>query len=241
MRIHQIGLLLMLALLPLSLLAQTPQSHEKGLSSNTAYQLGDLDSVNLFNGNLVLRIPIGQTYPVTPSFAYGLTLTYNANGWDYRDERSCVFDGSVQRYTVPKPDPHTNAGFGWQLHVGLLYPPGVEDFTEEGGWLYVSPDGAEHHLGSELRPGHPATPHVGTFYSGEGSYLRLRHYPTGMPNSCDRRSGTSTTACATLEFPDGLIHEFRNFAATSSGPIWRVTKMRDRFDNFVHVDYLANP
>jgi len=47
--------------------AQQFPSQQRGLLADTAYQSGDLDTVNLFNGNLSVALPLGQPYPVGPS------------------------------------------------------------------------------------------------------------------------------------------------------------------------------
>src|SRR5258708_21365214 len=54
----------------------------RGFNPEGLYQFGNVDSINLFNGNLILTLPIGQSYPVTSSFGYQLTLTYNSKAWD---------------------------------------------------------------------------------------------------------------------------------------------------------------
>src|SRR5262245_61373209 len=58
--------------------AQQFPSQQRGLTADTAYQSGELESVNLFNGNLSLSIPLGQPYPVGPSFSLSFTLRYNS-------------------------------------------------------------------------------------------------------------------------------------------------------------------
>ncbi|MCB1037491.1 MAG: hypothetical protein KDD47_26910, partial [Acidobacteria bacterium] len=118
-----IGLLgLVAGLLPAATAgAQEFASQTRGTSANTAYQVGDIDTVNLFNGNLSLAIPIGPRYPVGGGLSYGLTLTYNSNHWDYEDD-SCLGTqggpGVTLRYQVPTPDPENNAGLGWNLTLG---------------------------------------------------------------------------------------------------------------------------
>jgi hypothetical protein len=54
-----------------------------GFQPDGLYQFNDLDSINLFSGNVVVRIPIGPKYPVGGSLSYQLMLTHNSNVWDY--------------------------------------------------------------------------------------------------------------------------------------------------------------
>ncbi|MEE8507949.1 MAG: hypothetical protein V3T07_02695, partial [Myxococcota bacterium] len=102
-------------------LAQQFPSQQRGLSADTAFQIGAVDRVNLFNGALTLTIPLGQSYPVGPNLSYGLTLSYSSNGWDYEDAE--CFDtgqGMTVDYSIPLESPHTNAGFGWRIVPGKL-------------------------------------------------------------------------------------------------------------------------
>jgi hypothetical protein len=59
------GLVLTAALLATtSLPAQQHPSHERGFDPEKVYQLGDLDSVNLLNGNVAITLPLGLSFPV---------------------------------------------------------------------------------------------------------------------------------------------------------------------------------
>ncbi|MEM9558327.1 MAG: hypothetical protein AAGC60_29005, partial [Acidobacteriota bacterium] len=53
---------------------------ERGFSQVTGYDFGALDHVNLFNGNLVVTLPIGQAFEGDGALAYRLALVYNAMG-----------------------------------------------------------------------------------------------------------------------------------------------------------------
>src|ERR1700755_1760370 len=75
---------LLLAIAAMPLLAQKHPNIELGFNADKLYQFTTLDAVNLFNGNLVVTIPMGQRYPVNDEFSYGLTLVYNSKVWDYR-------------------------------------------------------------------------------------------------------------------------------------------------------------
>ena len=64
-----------------ALCAQQPNL-EKGFHAGKVFASGDIDHVNLFNGNLNVTIPIGQRYRVSSSLDYGLTLIYSGNNWN---------------------------------------------------------------------------------------------------------------------------------------------------------------
>jgi hypothetical protein len=162
--------------------AQQYPSQQRGLSADTAFQVGAIDHVNLFNGGLTLTLPLGPSYPVGPNLSYGLTLSYSSNGWDYED--AVCLDGMVNRYSIPIESPHTNAGFGWRIVPGKILTRNESPFVPAA--RYVGPDGSERGFYEELHPGYPATPQSNTWFSNDSTYLRLRRYTAG--------SGVCTTA-----------------------------------------------
>jgi len=70
--IHRYAIVSLLAALPA--LAQHPNL-ERGVAADKVYQFGNIDQINLFNGNLSLTIPIGGDRPVSERLSYGLTLS----------------------------------------------------------------------------------------------------------------------------------------------------------------------
>src|SRR5258708_26874965 len=105
---HRATLILLSAgiFLAASVSAQQFPSLERGFAPNKYFSFGDIDSINSFNGNLTLQIPLGPSYPVNGGFSYRLTLAYNSKVWDYEEISSLVL-------TVPNRD--SNAGMGWTL------------------------------------------------------------------------------------------------------------------------------
>src|SRR5436853_2277336 len=75
-----LALLLMLAA---SAGAQLHPNLGRGFAADKVYDFLDLDSVNRFNGNLTLRIPVGQTYSGSGTLSYQFALVYNSSCWDY--------------------------------------------------------------------------------------------------------------------------------------------------------------
>ena len=63
-------------------LAQQHPNKEKGFNPDRLYDFKGLDTINTFNGNLLITIPLGQRYNVNASLSYGLTLVYNGVVWD---------------------------------------------------------------------------------------------------------------------------------------------------------------
>jgi len=208
--VKRLALLLSLALVPAGLLADTFPSQERGFQAEKAYHLGDFDTINLFNGNLVLTIPIGGTYPVGGGLSYGLTLIYNSNAWDYEQTDS--------ETTQALPSRRSNAGMGWRLSLGELLDP-LNPASESEHWVYIGSDGAEHTFYPNLHEGET----VGTAqYTRDNSYLRLRDV------------GSNQKA---VEFPDGTIQTFTQYGwdwdlvriEGSFGNWASITHNRDRF------------
>ncbi len=183
---------------------------ERGFETAKAYAMGEIDNVNLFNGNLILTIPIGNSYHVGGHLSYGLNLVYNGKSWDWYQET-----GGLSRAMAPWD---SNAGFGWQLHFGKLVRPGRSAYGEPDSWVYLSPDGGEHEFFASLHPGEPETP--GIAYTRDGSYLRLK---------------LTSPVSATVEFPNGIKHTFGKMDAIEQ---W-LTRMEDAFGNSMTVSYPA--
>ncbi len=236
-----LSVLLLALLLAQSAVADTPMpSQQRGTSADTAYQVGQLDQVNLFNGNLTVRLPLGLTYPLGPELSYGLALAYNSNGWDsQRDSCPQLGGHGVVSYNFPVADANANAGFGWHLHLGRLLAsepvPGVPQ-----NWGYLSPDGGQHTFYDSLHPGPEgsllpsAGAQPGVRFTKDGTYLRLREHPQSS-TFCTTPVGFAGS-CRTVEFPDGRVHEFHNFGDAVASD-WRVTRQRDRFANFLDIRY----
>lgn len=250
--------------------AQSQHANQsRGFDANGVYSTRDVDSVNLFNGNLVLTIPVGGTYPVGGGLSYSLKLVYNSSLWNHKEicpvqttgyytnwahfgsqgellwmeqpypnandgEIITPRDSGSECFTIAEPNPETNAGMGWQLSLGKLFPPRYDQAdanpfsTEKQNWVYVSPDGAEHSFyvrlhesdAPEAGDGDPRTDTV--TYTRDGSYLRMR---------------TLDGVERLIEFPDGQVHHFRDYGPAGR-PDWRLTKMRDQFTNYVNVAYV---
>lgn len=211
---------IVIALMPAIVLASDP-NQVRGFSPDRVYQIGDVDHVNVLNGNVIVRLPLGQVYRAGPTLEYQLALTYNSKIWDYKFEDysfpGCESDpvGCSLRYGIPEKK--SNAGFGWTLSLGRLIPATSE--APLRGWIYAAPDGSEHEFTDVISPPPPEAP--GIFdpvraRTADGSFLRLDRY------SPDRRD---------VSFPDGHI---KTFDAAGN-----LTEMRDRHGNWIRIAYTA--
>ena len=130
-----LALLLLLAL-PCVAAAQDPNL-QRGFAPGKLYDMMGLDSVSTFNGNLNVRIPLGQTYSAGPVLQYQFVLAYNSKIWEFEYLSGVRPPGDPRKR--PVPDTRSNAGLGWRLTLGELYPPKViTGMPPTAGWTYVA-------------------------------------------------------------------------------------------------------
>lgn len=226
---------LFLSALALPLYAQLQEQHPntaRGFSPEKMYDFGEVDSVNMFNGNLTLRMPVGERLSVNGVLAYQLTLTYNSNCWEYYHEPD---DSGISRPRNPsgmllhaKPAKRANAGMGWMLSMGrLITMSSTTDPSGKNG-IYESPDGADHNLYPSL---HGESPDGVHYYSRDGSYIR---------------AVSTATEEWTVELADGTKQRFHRVipsgnpwpdTTTVAGTELRLREISDRFGNSVSVGY----
>jgi hypothetical protein len=172
---------------------------------------GAPDGVSPFNGSLSIRIPIFGTYPVGGSFAYGLSLAYTGNVWDFQE----VCTSGVCK-TQAIPGRRSNAGLGWTLSLGRLYPPTSDPqsspINTSNQWLLISADGSDHLFYSTLHAGESSD--TGFRYTRDGSYMRMKDLAGGLHE---------------IEMPNGEIHKF--------GADNRIVQIRDRYGNRLDITY----
>src|SRR5437588_12940789 len=87
-----------------------------GFSPGGVYDIHDLDTINAFNGNLNLRIPLGPQFKVNALISYQFALVYNTHLWRY-DE-------------LDQPEPHYEAVEARSFNAGLDWSLGFGDVVE---------------------------------------------------------------------------------------------------------------
>ncbi len=207
---------------------------QKGNAPDTVHAIENIDSVNLFNGNLSLRIPLGQSYPVNGGLSYGLTLVYNSNPWEVKASsrlecRKNDEPGAQNPFYAKTLDRLSNAGPGWMLNLGRFAP--VEDLLPDAtrpAFTYVSGDGSFHGLHPELHWDDETT-YPGVYHTRDGSFIRM------LVNATCQSPGSSP--CRKLELPDGSHQEFRDVGGPYEN--FRPTLIADAFGNQVAIEYGA--
>lgn len=200
--------LLVLLLITFSGAAQTHPNLERGFSPDKAYQMGEIDSVNLFNGNITLTIPLGTTSAISEKLSLGLTASYNSKLWEPKPIPSSEGSNATHRL---RPEDESNAGFGWLVSLGRLT-------GASGGWKYQGPDGGIHDFRSKLHPSDPST--TGVYYTTDGTYLRLREVGSN----------------SFVDFPDGIVQEYRPWV-DGTETRYRLHATRDPHGNYFTIDY----
>lgn len=199
--------------------AQEHPNLGKGFATDKLYQSEGPDSINTFNGNLNITIPIGPRYPVNGALSYGLQLVYNAKPWASRQD--CIASGpQAGCYNAVWPSESSNAGLGWSIGMGRLLSPN-DTYNTSGLWVYESPDGSQHTFFPTLHNGEPVVSDV--FYTRDGTYLRMKNGPADPLYGYPSRD---------IEFPDGTIHRFYFLIGSEQR-----SEMRDRFGNWVRYTW----
>ena len=201
-------------------IAQKPAPIELGFKPERVYEFGSIDHVNVFNGNVLVTVPIGLTFPVSSHLQYGLKLVYNSKMWDYKYVQAAPEEPI---YYWARPNIRSNAGTGWRMTMGRLLPP--HDWTvgqyreEDRTWTYEGPSGDEHTLSNTTYspPGTPVDSDAAILFTHDGSHLRM------VKVNASRRK---------VEFPDGTFHTFDLCRGD-----WWLTEISDRFANKVSITY----
>jgi len=195
-----------------SIFAQDTPDTSRGFMPQNVYDFRGMDTVAMFNGNLNVHIPLGQTYRVNGRMPYQFGLFYNSNNWDYEQQNN----GGL----VAVPFGRSNAGFGWTFSLGEFY--GEDPYNRDPlHAIYVSPDGAEHTLG-----GTNAT----YGYSADASQLRV-HFVNNYTDIVEFPDGAKHT------FTRLQKRVGDDWIADSNGTTWRLTAMADAFGNTLSIRY----
>ncbi|HVE72176.1 MAG TPA: hypothetical protein VNI54_12475, partial [Thermoanaerobaculia bacterium] len=241
--------------------AQDHPNGARGFKAESVYQTSDVDNVNLFNGNLLVTVPLGQTYHVGGNLSYSLNLVYNGQMWSYR---------KFLRFATAVPGSQSNVALGWQLTLGELTAPATVpragdnvtqyDIGEPGPWTFTSPDGASHPFIGGIHPEEsrattaPATRQVPVLgYTTDNTYMRLHGGDWELID--DQVDLKKWAVRVTVQMPTGLSYRFRsqNTIASNERPVYApgaptvitsryfLESISDAFGNRVEIRYYSSP
>ncbi|HEX8151947.1 MAG TPA: hypothetical protein VF698_02425, partial [Thermoanaerobaculia bacterium] len=208
--------------------AQKSRIDEVGFSPGRAYHTEDIDSVNMFNGNLTVAIPLGPSYQVGSSLSYQFHLTYNSASYEY-DTYPC--QSNPDGCSVEYPNRSSNAGIGWRVSLGQLFPPSDSSYgtlARPRTYIYESPSGGQYkfvYTGNDDKP-----VLFGVAEDDPAAKVSLRMTRLN-PNTRE------------IEFPNGEVHTFTHETdrvGESFNPVWRLAQIRDRkvaAVNYVNITY----
>ncbi len=124
------GFAVMTLLLVAAPLSSADENEAIGFSPNHVFESAiNGENVDVLNGNVNLRIPIGQRFMLNDWFGYQIQLYYNSKIWRIETKNSAFANG---------PDWY---GRGVTLHFGRIYH---DPMDLDGVYHYETPDGSDH-------------------------------------------------------------------------------------------------
>ena len=105
---------------------------------HSVFDRGPIDSINLYNGQLTIPIPLGPSYPIGPRLKLQMAMTYNSTVDNYGRPLNGQQDPSFF-YKPLAGNP--SLGIGWSLTLGAIKS------CQHGityGVCYYGPDGSAH-------------------------------------------------------------------------------------------------
>ena len=193
----------------------------------------NIDSVNLQNGNAVLKIPLGPAYDLGPVMSFQTHLYYNSKLWQSADTRQ--WTRLLEGENITKPSTSANAGIGFSVNPpggkllgnSPIYNGVPNDNNTFWTWLYVDADGGSHYLYPDQREGQL---NDGYFYSWDGSNIRA--YISESSKYVELPNGVKITFFNAMDYHNVL-------ATPRDEAVFWPSRIEDRFEtpNFLEFDY----
>ncbi|MEX2385709.1 MAG: RHS repeat-associated core domain-containing protein [Thermoanaerobaculia bacterium] len=185
--------------------------------TKSVFDSGQIDSINIYNGQLTVPIPVGPSYPLGPKLRMQLLLNYNSRVDDYGRP------GTQQPDFYYKPLVGNPAlGIGWEMTLGAIKP------CKHGiisGNCYFAPDGSQHMFTLASKTGDGSQ----LFLKGTGPYDMWdgdgNHYVFG-------------NAGHVTGFDDSTTNYTHDFGIGRNG--WYLTSVSDPFGNSYSVTYYSS-
>jgi RHS repeat-associated protein len=238
-----------------SLYAEESVVLARGFKPNAVFQFNEFDSVNTFNGNLVLTVPLGPAYKSNGTLAYQFSLNYNSHVWDlyyYEGIDQTTFD--IRQEVEDHFHLVTNA---WDWHdepPEEVRTPSAQEMTRGTAVANARVSGIESvphgnagmgwdfSLGSF--DGHSYTSQSGAtsnFYPsmhGANSTLPLTAVTQYTNDGTYLRLRKISDTVREIDFPDGTRKRYTCVdQCTGLRPQWNLNWISDPYGNVLRVDY----
>ncbi len=198
----------------------------QGFAKNVFHH-SSVDSINQYNGQLTVPVPIGPTFQIGPSLAFQLVLTYNTR----LTEPGHPTDTTSPNYYPVVGDPAL--GIGWSLTPGKIACSALSTSGSQGGPCYVRPDGAQIDFppgggraadgsGYELVHNGASPADTYTMFDGDGARFDFTRRIAGYDDNA-------------RESPQQGPGYARDFGRGRDG--YYLTAIRDSFGNTLTVSY----
>lgn len=212
-RLRTVAVACLLSLTAVHAIAQKPAETALGFNPEKIYDFTNVDSVNSFNGNVILTVPLGLRYQVSSVLSYQFVLTYNSMVWDWNEWIYNDHGYDETRFEA-LPNLRSNAGVGWRLSMGRLFGP-TEPSQLGQVFTYEGPSGDEHPFYTVDAGSSASDPAVAV--TDDALPLRLKRI-----SSTERQ----------VHFPSG---EVRTYKVENSA--WRLREIDDQFGNWIKILY----
>ncbi len=182
---------------------------------NSVFHHGQVDSINLYNGQLTIPISLGPSYPVGPKLKFQAVLTYNSRKSDYGHPTNQPSDFVYQPF-VGNPA----LGQGWEFTLGAIK---LCRQGNTGGFCYFGPDGSQHMFNHGSKTGDGSQLYLsgsGPFnmWDGDGNHYVFGWHVSGLDDN--------------PAVNPGYIHDF---GMGRDG--WYLSSVTDPFGNSYSVGY----
>ena len=109
--------------------------------TNSVFHHEEIDSINLYNGQLTLPIALGPSYPIGPKLRLQLSLIYNSRVDDFGAPKAGQTPPPQETFAYRPLVGNSSLGIGWELSLGAIKNcrHGISI-----GQCYVAPDGSQH-------------------------------------------------------------------------------------------------
>lgn len=254
-------------------LSEGQAQSQRGVQPTGSYELSDIETINTVSGNMSYRIPLASLPPGRSGLSAGISLVYNSklyesehqSGYDLNSEPATwddVYASSqggwrfatdyqlyVKYLPTDQADPQCDL-FSYRLKLFMSFPDGSEhEFRPTGflpygdGWYNVLPDGLK--LWGCAGGGQPLTTGPMTYYSTDGTFLRLtiehdsdsnwqnNPWTLSMPDGGRVTFNEPNTQGQRIYDRNNHFVEIQKFNLTNGNP---VTRLVDQLGRYIEVE-----